>query len=63
MTCGTCYYFYFYGLKKWCGHPDHDKEIKKLVGCDKYIAMNDKPLPGHKSEHPDRIIRKYRREK
>ena len=41
--CGTCYYFGWKGLDKWCRHPDHVEEIADFwVGCSDWIDMFEK---------------------
>jgi hypothetical protein len=41
--CGTCYYFGWKGLDKWCRHPDHVEEVKKFwEGCSGWIDEYEK---------------------
>ena len=56
-SCYTCPYSYYLGLELWCGHPEYDRQIKRAVGCDRFIADDQKALPG--KEPPEPIYREY----
>ena len=53
QVCGTCYYFGFKGLEKYCRHPDHPLTIQQWgIGClDWYDMFNKDPL----KKRPERL--------
>lgn len=53
QVCGTCYYFGFKGLEKYCRHPDHPFAIQQWgVGCQGwYDVLNKDP----RKKRPERL--------
>lgn len=45
QVCGTCYYFGFKGIERYCRHPDHAFVVQQWgVGCpDWYDMLNKDP--------------------
>jgi hypothetical protein len=43
QVCGTCKYFAFKGLGKWCRHPGHVVEIVQWgIGCPDWVELDSK---------------------
>jgi len=41
--CGTCYYFGWRGITKWCRHPDVNRPLKKWgLKCDRWVRFDSK---------------------
>ena len=41
--CGTCYYFGWKRLTKWCRHPDNMEEVKEFwEGCPCWLDVYEK---------------------
>jgi hypothetical protein len=51
-ACGTCYFFGFHGLEKFCWHPNHPYKISTTaLGCPDWTDTYEKFLPGEQREH------------
>ena len=62
MKCLFCLYHQWVRLEEFCAHPDHQKMIKKPVGCKKFVDQLEKTLPGRQKNWPDPIFKEIKDE-
>ena len=54
MVCYSCKYFGFRGLKKWCRHPDYNKELpKERSKCGKWLDVDKMDISPEKRTFVD----------
>jgi hypothetical protein len=46
QVCGTCHFFGFHGLDKYCWHPNHPFKLETTIGCPDWNDRYEKCLPG-----------------
>jgi hypothetical protein len=64
FLCGTCRYFGWKALEKWCRHPTHPapyipRRACAIMGagglCREYLEVDAKAMPGQPSPWPDPV--------
>lgn len=51
--CGNCKYVGWYGLQKWCRHPDHVEPIRRPdKSCQDWLDEETKHMPGETPPWP-----------